>query len=93
MGKWEYVAAPGYLLVLLLLQSISRKGSKVRSGGRSQELSFSSYLSLPCLMFIQKGTSYNQPLHDLRELADKKHKRQNNSGQRAKDGSQLHLLQ
>lgn len=80
MGMWEYVAAPGYLLVLLLLQSISRKGSKVRSGCRSQELSFSSCLSLPCLVLIQKGISFNQPLHILRKLSDTKHKRQNNAG-------------
>lgn len=93
MDKWEYVAALGYLLALLLLQYISRKGSKVKSECRSQELSFSSCLSLPGLVLIQKATSYNQPLCVLGELANKKHKRQSNSRQRAMDDSQLHLLQ
>lgn len=41
MGKWEYIAAPGYLLILILLLSIDGKGSKVRSGCRRREVSSS----------------------------------------------------
>lgn len=89
-SMWQHLAT---CFVLLLLQSISREGSKVRFECRSQDLSSSSCLSLPCLVLIQKGTFNNQPLHVLRERANKKHKRQNSSRQRAMDDSKLHLLQ
>lgn len=90
MGKWEYIAAPGYLLVLILLLSIDGKGEQ---GEIWVQKTRGELLSL-CLVLIRKGASYNHPLHVLRELAGKKtHKRQNNTGQRAKDDSQLRLLQ
>lgn len=48
MGKWEYVGATGYLLVLMLLRSIHRKGSKGEIWMQKPRTEFF-FLSLPAM--------------------------------------------
>lgn len=90
MGKWEYIAAPGYLLVLILLLSIDGKGSKVRSGCRRREVSSSHCARCSSERVLLITTLY---MSSESWQEKKSYKRQNNTGQRAKDDSQLRLLQ
>lgn len=92
MGKRELVAAPGYLLILILLLSVDGKGTKVRSGCRRREVSSSHHARCSSERALLITTLYMSS-ESWQKKKKKKHKRQNNTGQRAKDDSQLRLLQ